>query len=108
MKLIKKTVICVCLLTSVSVHAQQGNDSTTKPAPPVVGKNEDAMLRSENKKKEYKSKEWHQGNVTVADSINREMEKPQSGMPKKMKRPQKPAPPPPPTVLPPAPPPPKE
>lgn len=111
MKLINKSAIGVCLLVSLSAHAQQtGKDTVTKFTPPVIVKDEDTATKftppvivkdeepaqkSESKKEEYKSKEWRQGDVVLTDTTKG------SGVKgKRIKRPQRPAPPPPPPAAP--------
>lgn len=107
MKIIKNGVIGVCLFTAISGTAQEkGNDTTTKFIPPVIVKDEDSVHKSEMMKKEYKSKEWRQGNEVITDTSKEFGGQPKSRMEKKTKKPRKPAPPAPPPApaLPPAPP----
>jgi cell division protein FtsL len=96
MKLIQSAAIGVCLFASISVQAQQtSNDTTTKLTSPAEKNKE--VLKSESKKKEYKSKEWQQGNEVINDTANRAGEKPKLRMRHKPGRqPGTPPPPPPP------------
>ncbi len=104
MKLLNNAVIGVCLFVSISAEAQQpDNDTTTKFTPPVIVKDQDIIQKSERDKKEYKSKEWRQGNEVITDTVNGAADKHKSGLRKKTKKRVPPPPPPPPPALPPAP-----
>ncbi|MCW3109878.1 MAG: hypothetical protein JWQ09_4384 [Segetibacter sp.] len=70
MKLLKNAVIVVCLVSSVSVHAQKKNSGKTKFPPPVIIKDEENVIKSEEKKKEYKSKQWRQGIERMSEPGN--------------------------------------
>jgi hypothetical protein len=106
MKLIQNAALGVCLFTSIAVQAQQSsNDTTTKFTPPVIVKDADKVSKSESKKKEYESKQWHQGMEVMPDEKNKAADRSALRMHKKTGKQQAP-PPPPPSVLPPAPPPP--
>lgn len=100
MKLIQNAAMGVCLLTSISLHAQTSNDTTTKFTPPVIVKDEDTVSKSESKKKEYKSKEWRQGMEVINDTTKGAADKPKTGMQKNMKKLRRPTPPPPPPAPP--------
>ncbi len=109
MKLIQSAAIGVCLFSSISIKAQQtSNDTTTKFTPPVIEKNEDSVSKSESKKKEYKSKEWRQGNEVITEEKNGTPDKPKLRMQKKAGKQHAVPHPPPPPALPPAPPPPPD
>lgn len=82
MKLIQSAAIGVCLFTSIFVQAQQTN--------------KDSVQKSESKKEEYKSKEWHQGNEVMTDTTKRSGEKSSDWRVGKRVRKSRPAPPPPP------------
>lgn len=84
MKLINKAAIVVCLFVSVSAEAQTNGDTATHFTPPVIVKDKDSVQKSENKKEEYKSKEWHQG-IEITDTVNRSMPGRHSGMKKSNK-----------------------
>ncbi|WP_018612699.1 hypothetical protein [Segetibacter koreensis] len=97
MKLLQNAAIGVCLFTSITVQAQETS--------PTVEKNKDTILQSESKEKEYKSKEWKQGNEAITDTTTISDEKRTLHMKKKGNK-QPATPPPPPLATPPAPPPP--
>lgn len=100
MKLINNSAIGVCLLVSISAHAQDtGSDTTTRFTPPVIVK--DPAQKSENKKEEYKSKEWRQGFEAVTDTTKGSGDRLKSSMRKKAQK-QHGVPPPPPPPPPPA------
>lgn len=96
MKLIQNAAIGVCLLASISVQAQQSsNDTTTHFTPPVIVKDQDQVSKSESKKKEYKSKEWKQGDEVMTDTTKGAGEKFRPRMNKNGKKRLAPPPPPP-------------
>jgi hypothetical protein len=97
MNLINHAAIGACLFVSVSAAAQTNEDTTTNFTPPVIVKDKDSVQKSENKKEEYRSKEWRQG-VELADTVNKSTQRRNPGMNKKSKR--KVAPPPPPLAPP--------
>ncbi len=102
MKLINNAAIGVCLFVSISAKAQQtDNDTTTKFTPPVIVKDKDSVQKSENKKEEYKSEEWRQGEE-ITDTTHKSSPKHRSDAGKKTKKrvPPSPAPPPPPPAIP--------
>lgn len=96
MEVLNKAAIVVCLFVASSAVAQKSKDTATHFTPPVIEKDKDSLQKSENKKEEYKSKEWHQG-IEVPDTANSSIPHPNSGMKKSKKR----VPPPPPPPLPP-------
>lgn len=101
MKLVTQATIGVCLFVSVSAKAQSTGDTADKFTPAVIAKDKDSVQKSENKKEEYRSKEWQQGDV-VTDTVNRSLPKRGAGADKKLKRGTPPPPPPPPAAPPPA------
>ena len=95
MKLIQTGVVGVCLITSIAVHAQTSNDTTTRFTQPVIVKDKKSTSKGEKMKQEYKSKEWHLGMDKVTDTVGT-TEKPKLRMQRKSgKRPPAPPPPPP-------------
>lgn len=85
MKLINCSAIGVCLFVSLSAHSQDtGNDTTTKFTPPVIVK--DPAQKSENKKEEYKSKEWRQGSEVINDTTKGSGDRLKSSMRKKAEK----------------------
>ena len=95
MKLINNSAIGICLLVSLSAHSQDtGNDTTKKSSAPVNVT--DPAQKSENKKEEYKSKEWRQGNEVITDTTKGSGDRLRSGMRKKAQKQHGVPPPPPP------------
>ena len=95
MKLINNSAIGLCLLVSLSAHSQDAsNDTTTHFTPPVIVK--DSVQKSENKKEEYKSKEWRQGMEVISDTTKGPGDKLKSSMRKKAQKERAVPPPPPP------------
>ena len=95
MKLINNSAIGICLLVSLSAHSQDtSNDTTRKSTAPVNVT--DPAQKSENKKEEYKSKEWRQGNEAITDTTKGSGDRLRSSMRKKAQKQHGVAPPPPP------------
>lgn len=82
MKLLKNAAIIACLITSISVQAQKKNKEKTKFTPPVIVKDKNEVVQSEEKTKEYKSKQWHQGDEVISEE-NKNGRKNMPGMKKK-------------------------
>ena len=94
MKLINNSAIGICLLVSLSARSQDTSNDTTKKFTPPLNVT-DSVQKSENKKEEYKSKEWHQGNEPMTDTTKGSGDRLKLSMRKKAQK-QHPAPPPPP------------
>lgn len=88
MKFIKNGAIVVCALISISADAQKTNQNKTRLTPPKPIKTYDTLLTSEQKKNEYKSKDWHQG-IEVISERSKSGGKTISGMEKKPGKPRK-------------------
>ena len=95
MKLINNSAIGICLLVSLSAHSQDSSNETTKESTPPLNVT-DSVQKSENKKEEYKSKEWHQGNEAMTDTTKGSADRLKSSMRKKAQKQHRIPPPPPP------------
>lgn len=100
MKLLNNSAIGICLLVSLSARSQDTSNDTTKKSTVPVNVT-DPVQKSENKKEEYKSKEWRQGNEAIADTTKGSGDRLRSNMRKKAQK-QHGVPPPPPPPPPPA------